>query len=411
MPNPDTFVIVGASLAGAKAAEALRSEGFAGRVVLIGDDARRPYERPPLTKGLLLGTADAESPFLHELDWYAQHDIDLRLGVRVTDLDVRNRTVRTGTEEVAYDRLLLATGSTPRRFPGPGGDRENVLYLRSYDDAQRLSDVLRDGGQLTIIGSGWIGMEVAAVARQRGVSVTVVTPDSVPLGRVLGDRIGAVFADLHRGHGVDFRFGSRVQELRGGTRVEQVLLDDGTTVETDHVLVAIGADPDVELARRAGLAVGNGVLVDAYHRTSDPNVFAAGDIANVDHPRYGTRIRVEHWANALHSGPAAARSMLDRGTPWTRVPYFFTDQYDLGMEYAGWLPPGSTADLVVRGDLEARECIVFWAVDGRVAAGMNVNVWDVNDQIQKLIEAGFSGRRVDPARLADPTVPLADLLS
>ncbi|MEH0934497.1 NAD(P)/FAD-dependent oxidoreductase [Micromonospora psammae] len=408
MPKLDTFVIVGASLAGAKAAEALRSEHFAGRIVLIGDETRRPYERPPLTKGFLLGTADAESPFLHEPDWYATHDIDLRLGARVTEVDVRNRIVRTGAEAIAYDRLLLATGSAPRRFPGPGGDRENVLYLRSYDDSQRLSGVLRDGGHLTIVGSGWIGLEVAAVARQRGIEVTVVTPDSVPLGRVLGDRIGGVFTELHRSHGVDFRFGRRVRELRGGTRVEQVLLDDGTTVQTDNVLVAIGAEPNVDLAERAGLAVANGVLVDAYHRTADPSVFAAGDIANVDHPRYGTRIRVEHWSNALHSGPAAARSMLGSGTPWTRVPYFFTDQYDLSMEYAGRLTPG--ADLVVRGELDKRECIVFWTVGGQVVAGMNVNVWDVNDQIQNLIEAGFSGHRVDSARLADPAVPLAELL-
>jgi 3-phenylpropionate/trans-cinnamate dioxygenase ferredoxin reductase subunit len=390
---PETFVIVGASLAGARAAETLRDEGFAGRVTLIGAEEHLPYERPPLSKGLLLGDAD---PFLHDAGWYAARDIELRLGERVTELDVAGRTVHG----IGYDKLLLATGSRARRLPGD----EDALHLRTYDDALRLQRVLGDGGRLTIIGSGWIGLEVAAAARQHGVAVTVITPDTVPLQRALGMKIGAVFADLHRAHGVDFRFGTSVGAVDGTS----VRLADGSTVEGDHVLVAIGAEPAVELAQRAGLAVDGGVLVDAEHRTSDPAVFAAGDIASVDHPRYPGRIRVEHWGNALESGPAAARSMLGRGSPWTRVPYFFTDQYDLGMEYAGTLEPG--ADLVVRGDLVKPEGIVFWVLDGRVVAGMNLNVWEVSDQIQDLIAAGFDGHRVDLAGLADPEVPLPSLL-
>ncbi|BBH69094.1 ferredoxin [Actinoplanes sp. OR16] len=388
---PETFVIVGASLAGTTAAETLRAEGFEGRVLLIGEEERLPYERPPLSKGLLLGDAD---PFLHPESWYADQRIELRLGERVEELDLAAKRVHG----VAYDKLLLATGSRPRRLPG------DALSLRNYDDALRLKEIVSGGGRLTIIGSGWIGLEVAAAARQRDVAVTVITPETVPLQNVLGTKVGAVFADLHRAHGVDFRFGSGVEAITGTA----VRLTGGSTVDGDHVLVAIGAAPDIELAARAGLAADAGVLVDAHHRTSDPSVFAAGDIASVDHPLYGTRIRVEHWANALDSGPAAARSMLGRGTPWTRIPYFFTDQYDLGMEYAGTLEPG--AELIVRGDLAKRECIVFWVLDGRVTAGMNINVWDVTDQIQALITAGFTGHRVDVARLADPAVPLPDLL-
>ncbi|BCY10661.1 NAD(P)/FAD-dependent oxidoreductase [Actinoplanes sp. L3-i22] len=391
---PETYVIVGASLAGAKAAETLRAEGFPGRVVLIGDDPRRPYERPPLSKGLLLGTAELDSPFVHDADWYSGRDIELRLGERVEELSLADKTLKTSQEIISYDKLLLTTGARPRRLPVEGGH-----YLRTYDDSAALSAVLEASRHLTIVGSGWIGLEVAAAARERGVAVTVITPDQVPLREPLGERVGALFGELHRGHDVDFRFGARVQELRE----KQVVLAGGAVVDTDHVLVAIGAVPNAELAERAGLAVDNGVLVDAYHRTSDPDVFAAGDVANVDHPRYG-RIRVEHWANALNSGPAAARSMLGRGTPWTAVPYFFTDQYDLGMEFAGRVEPG--ADLVVRGDLGKLEAIVFWTVGGRVVAGMNLNVWDVTDDIQALIAAD---RPVDPARLADPSVPLAEL--
>lgn len=406
-----TFVIVGAGLAGAKAAETLRAEGFDGRIVLVGQERQRPYERPPLSKDLLLGTAGPGVPFVHEDGWYAGHDVDLRLGTRVTHLDRGRRIVRTDRgEEIGYERLLLATGSRPRSLSLPGAGLGNVHRLRTLDDAERLSAILNEGTRLTVVGSGWIGLEIAAAARARGAEVTVVTPDSVPLQRVLGDEVGAVFDTLHRRNGVVFRYRTHVTELRGDGDVARVLLDDGTLLDTDHVLIAVGAEPNVELAAQAGLAVGHGVLADAYHRTSDPDVFAAGDIANVDHPVLKHRIRVEHWANALHSGPAAARAMLDRGTPWEHLPYFFTDQYELGMEYAGWIPPGASVRVVVRGDLDALDAIVFWTADGRVLAGMNVNVWDVTGQIQDLIRAGLTGARVDPSRLADPAIALPELL-
>jgi 3-phenylpropionate/trans-cinnamate dioxygenase ferredoxin reductase component len=404
MADP-TFVIVGAGLAGAKAAETLREEGFAGRVVLIGAETERPYERPPLSKGLLLGTAGRDRPYVHDAGWYAAHEVDLRTGATVTGIDRIGHTVTvSGGERLRYDRLLLATGASPRTLPGV--DMEGVLTLRTLADSDRISAALRPGVRLVIVGAGWIGLEVAAAARERGVSVTVVESATLPLQRVLGDRIAGVFAGLHSDHGVDLRLGAKVQGLTD----RQVALADGTTLEGDAVLVAVGVRPNTDLADRAGLAVDDGVLVDHRLRTSDPDIFAVGDVASVDHPLLHARIRVEHWANALDGGPVAARAMLDRDVRWDRLPYFFTDQYDLGMEYAGWVPPGATADVVIRGDLAAREFIAFWTIDGRVAAGMNVNVWDVTDAIQALIHAGLRGATVDPAALADPDIPLEDLV-
>jgi NADPH-dependent 2,4-dienoyl-CoA reductase/sulfur reductase-like enzyme len=400
-----TFVIVGAGLAGAKAAETLREEGFAGRVVLIGAETERPYERPPLSKGLLLGTAGRDSPYVHDSGWYAAHDVDLRTGTTVTGVDRIGHTVTvSGGERIRYDRLLLATGASPRTLPGV--DMEGVLTLRTLADSDRIGAALRPGVRLVIVGAGWIGLEVAAAARERGVSVTVVESATLPLQRVLGDRIAGVFARLHSDHGVDLRLGAKVQGLTD----RRVALADGTTLEADAVLVAVGVRPNTDLAERAGLAVDDGVLVDHRLRTSDPDIFAVGDVASVDHPLLHARIRVEHWANALDGGPVAARAMLDRDVRWDRLPYFFTDQYDLGMEYAGWVPPGARPEVVIRGDVDRREFIAFWMIGGRVAAGMNVNVWDVTDAIQALIHAGRNGAHIDPAALADADIPLADVL-
>ena len=412
MADHRTFVIAGGGLAGAKAAETLRAEGFAGRVVLIGDEPERPYERPPLSKGLLLGTAERESVHVHDRDWYARHDVDLRTGIRVEAVDRDQRRVRLGTGDViGYDRLLLATGAVPRRLPVPGADLDGVLQLRTLADADRLDRALTGGTRLLIAGAGWIGLEIAAAARSRGAAVTVVEVAALPLHRILGDRLARSFADLHTAHGVDFRFGRQVREIRGPARVSHVVLDDGTVLEADTVLVAVGVRPDTALAEAAGLPVDDGILVDHRLCTVDPRVFAAGDVANVDHPLLGARVRVEHWSNALDTGPTAARAMLGQDVTHDRLPYFFTDQYDLGMEYAGWIAPGSRPGLVIRGDLDKREFIAFWIDDGRVLAGMNVNVWDVTDQIQALVRAGLrDGVTVAPSRLADPAIPLGGLL-
>jgi NADPH-dependent 2,4-dienoyl-CoA reductase/sulfur reductase-like enzyme len=408
MPAEPVYVIVGASLAGAKAAETLREEGFGGAVVLIGAEDLRPYERPPLSKGYLLGKDDADSVFVHEAGWYAEHDVDLRLAATVTSVDATARQVGLAAgDPVSYDKLLITTGATPRRLRVPGADLDGVLYLRSRPDADLLRAALAAGGRVVIAGSGWIGLETAAAARTYGCDVTVVEPEPGALHRSVGPELGEIFADLHRSHGVVFRFGEGVAELRGSDgRVSSVVTSADEELPADVVIVGIGALPNDGIAAAAGLDVGNGILVDGALRSSDPAIFAAGDVANSFNPLLGRRIRVEHWGNALAGGPAAARSMLGQDVSYDLVPYFYSDQYDLGMEAAGVPEPGSYDQVVYRGDPEALEFIAFWLSDGAVVAGMNVNVWDVNDDIQALIRSGTS---VDGARLEDPDVPLTDL--
>jgi NADPH-dependent 2,4-dienoyl-CoA reductase/sulfur reductase-like enzyme len=408
VPGQPAYVIIGASLAGAKAAEALRQEGFDGAVVLIGTEEERPYERPPLSKGYLLGKDPRDSIFVHAGEWYPEHDVDLRRGVTVTSIDRPGRRVGlAGGEAVPYDRLLICTGAAPRRLDIPGGDLDGVLYLRTVGDSERLGAALRGGGSVVIAGAGWIGLETAAAAREYGCEVTVVEPEATALHRSLGPELGEVFADLHRSHGVTFRFGEGLSEVTGSRgKVTGAVTSAGAELAADTVIIAIGVVPNAGLAAEAGLEVGNGIIVDDALRTSDPDIFAAGDVMNAFNPLLGRRIRVEHWANALNSGPAAARSMLGQSVSYDRVPYFFTDQYDLGMETAGLPEPGTYDEIVYRGDKESGEFIAFWLADGAVVAGMNVNVWDVNDDIQALIR---SEALADPDRLADPDVPLNDV--
>ncbi|MER7914788.1 MULTISPECIES: FAD-dependent oxidoreductase [unclassified Streptomyces] len=413
-----TFVIVGGGLAGAKAAETLRAEGFTGRVILICDERDHPYERPPLSKGFLLGKEERDSVFVHEPAWYARNDIELHLGQSVDRVDRTAKTVRYGDDGtlVRYDKLLLCTGAEPRRLDIPGTGLAGVHHLRRLAHAERLKGVLaslgRDNGHLVIAGAGWIGLEVAAAAREYGAEVTVIESEPTPLHGVLGPELGNVFAQLHSGHGVRFQFGRRLTEIIGQDgMVLAVRTDDGEEHPAHDVLAAIGAVPRAALAEAAGLEIadrahGGGIVVDERLRTSDPDIYAAGDVAAFPLELFGTRIRVEHWANALNGGPAAARSMLGQDTVYDRVPYFFTDQYDLGMEYSGWAPPGSYDQVVIRGDVGKREFIAFWVGEGRVLAGMNVNVWNVTEQIQRLIR---SRAQVDTDALADPHVPLEQL--
>ncbi|MEU1286056.1 FAD-dependent oxidoreductase [Kitasatospora sp. NPDC005856] len=403
------IVIVGASLGGAKAAEALREAGYRGGIVLIGEEHERPYERPPLSKGYLQGKTPREKIHVHPPQWYAEHDVTLRLGTAVASIDPAGHTVTLADDgQVEYAKLLLTTGSVPRRLPVPGADLDGVLYLRRIEDSDRIKAALRPGARIAVIGAGWIGLEVAAAAREAGAEVTVLEALELPLLRVLGREVAQVFADLHREHGVDLRFGVKVTELTGedGT-VSGVRLADGTTVAADAVVVGIGISPATGLAEAAGLEVDNGVKTDQHLRTSDPDVYAAGDVANAYHPLFGRHVRVEHWANALNQPQTAARALL--GQPdavYDRVPYFFTDQYDLGMEYVGYVEPDGYDRVVFRGDPATREFIAFWLSGGRVLAGMNVNVWDVTDPIRELVR---SGRVVDAEALADPDTPLEDL--
>jgi NADPH-dependent 2,4-dienoyl-CoA reductase/sulfur reductase-like enzyme len=407
MPSTATYVIVGASLAGAKAAETLRAEGFDGRVTLIGEEPDRPYERPPLSKGYLQGAAERESAFVHPPDWYRDNDVDLRLSTEVTAIDRQARTVRLADgQAVEFTRLLVTTGASARRLGVPGADLDGVLYLRTIADSEALREALRRGGRVVIAGAGWIGLETAAAARHYGCEVTVVEPDPCPLYRSVGPEVGAVFENLHRGHGVSFRFGEGVSELRGADAVGQVVTSSGAELPADLVIVGIGASPNTGLAELAGLELDDGILVDQSLRSSDPDIFAAGDVARAFNPLLGRAIRVEHWANALNGGPAAARAMLGQQVSYDRVPYFYSDQYDLGMETAGLPEPGSYDRVVFRGDADSLEFIAFWLHEGAVVAGMNVNVWDVNDQIQALIRAGTP---VDVRRLTDPGIPLTEL--
>ena len=400
-----TFVIVGASLAGAKAAETLREQGFAGRLVLIGDDPERPYERPPLTKDYLRDESPREKAYVHAESFYAEHDIELLSGTAATALDpARKRVTLDDGHELGYDRLLLTTGAQPRRISIPGAELGGVYYLRTLADCDALRARLETAGAVVVIGAGWIGSEFAASARQRGSEVTIVEPASVPLERVLGPQVGGVYRDLHRDHGVTLLLGSGVEAFEGDEAVRRVRTDDGRSLDCDYVVVGIGAVPDARLAQGAGLTVDDGIVVDERLCTSAPDVYAAGDVASAWHPFYGRHVRVEHWSNALNQGPAAARAMLGETVSYERIPYFFSDQYDVGIEYSGLATDWD--QVVFRGDPASREFVAFWLREQRVVAGMNVNVWDVNEHVQALIR---SRRAVATAELVDPNTALASL--
>jgi 3-phenylpropionate/trans-cinnamate dioxygenase ferredoxin reductase subunit len=382
-----TFVIIGAGLAGAKAAEELRVQGFDGRVVLVGDEFERPYERPPLSKQFLRGEMADEKVFVHPAGFYDAQGIELVTALPALEVDADARIVRFGTgERLHYTRLLLATGSAPRALAVAGADLEGVRSLRTLDDARLLGKELRLAERVVVIGGGWIGSEVAASARQPGTSVTVVEPGEVLLGRVLGRELGGFYTALHERHGVDVRTGVGVEALTGQGRVQAVHTSDGCTIAADLVVVGIGVTPRTELAEAAGLDVDNGVVVDQLLQSSDEDIFAAGDIASAYHPRYGRHLRVEHWANALNQGRTAARNMLGHAVPYDRVPYFYSDQYDVGMEYRGH--GEGAARVVIDGDLDAGEFLAYWLdAEDRTLAAMNVNVWDRGDELEAQVRA------------------------
>jgi NADPH-dependent 2,4-dienoyl-CoA reductase/sulfur reductase-like enzyme len=391
MAQPHRIVILGAGLAGASAAGELRAKGFSGELMVIGEEPHRPYELPALSKGILLG--DTPDPdWVHGEGFYADNDIELRLSTRVREVVLGERVLVDGSgTRHPFDRLLLATGSRPRILSVPGADLAGVRTLRTLDDSRTLLPELAPGRRVVVIGAGWIGCEVAAAARKHEAEVTVVERLPLPLHQVLGDTIAEVFRDLHTQQGVLWRFGVGAREFTGdGERVTGVRLDDGSQVPADVVLVAVGVQPRVELARSAGLALsdsgpGAGVETDAGLRTSAPDVFAAGDIAAHLHPRYGRRIRVEHWANAKDQGSHVAANLLGASEPYSASPYFFSDQYDLGMEVRGLADPFRD-ELVVRGDLDSREFIAFWLREGAVQAAMNVNLWDDGDALGALVD-------------------------
>ena len=402
-----TFVVVGAGLAAAKAVEELREAGFDGSVVLYGAEPHRPYERPPLSKGYLLGDDELDSAFVHPATWYDDHGVELRLGAEVTGIDTIARTVTAAGQQQPYDRLLLATGATPRRLATADESGIEVAYLRTMEDSRRLKEAFAEGRRIVIVGGGWIGLEVASAARKAGADVTVLESLELPLVRVLGPEVAQVFADLHREHGVDLRTGVEITGFAREGQRSVVHLGDGAALDTDLVVVGIGVAPNTALAERAGIDTDNGVLVDEGLRASAPGVLAAGDVANEQHPLLGRRLRVEHWDTAIEQGKAAAHSMLDEQVSYDRLPYFFTDQYDLGMEYVGSVGADGYDEVVVRGDTSAaggRTFTAFWLGGEKVLAGMHANDWDATDHLRELV-----GREVDVARLRDASVPLADL--
>jgi 3-phenylpropionate/trans-cinnamate dioxygenase ferredoxin reductase subunit len=407
MGNQQTFIIVGASLAGAKAAEELRNAGFDGRLVLLGAESERPYERPPLTKDYLRDESPRDKVYVHEEGFYAERQIELDIGAEVAEIDVEASAVRlTDGRELGFDRLLLTVGAEPRRIDVPGAELQGIHYLRTLADCDVLRDRLVTGASVAVIGAGWIGSEFAASARQRGLEVTLIDPLSLPNERIFGSEIGAFYRDVHAQHGVQLRLGDGVAAFEGTGRVQRVHTASGAQVECDFAVVGIGVIPRDGLARDAGIDVDNGVLVDEALRSSSPSVLAAGDVARAWHPVYGERIRVEHWANALNQGPAAARAMLGEAVSYDRIPYFFSDQYDVGMEYSGYAPRWD--EVVFRGDRDSGEFVALWLRDGAVVAGMNVNVWDVNEHVQALIR---SGRQLEVDALTDTDTPLESLVS
>ncbi len=403
-----SFVIVGGGMAGAIAAQTLREEGFDGKVTLLGQEPNAPYERPPLSKDYLQGKADRDSIFVHPGPWYTEQAVELSLGGAVTSLDPATRTVTTATGiQLPYDKLLLATGSKPRRLDVPGADLDGVYYLRNVEDSERLKIEFGQAKRVVIIGAGWIGLETAAAARAAGLNVTLLVSGDLPLQHVLGSEAAPIFDELHRSHGVDLRYRATAAALAGrqGT-VTGVMLSDGKWIEADMIIVGVGVAPRTELAAAAGLKIDNGIVVDEHLRTSDPDIFAAGDIAYAYNPRLGRHIRVEHWANARRQGVIAAKAMLGQDEVDVRPSYFFTDQYDLSMEYTGDIGPAGYDRVIFRRYADSPQVIVFWLYEQRIQAGMNINIWDVADDIERLIQ---SPRPINADDLADPAIPLTSL--
>jgi 3-phenylpropionate/trans-cinnamate dioxygenase ferredoxin reductase subunit len=401
-----TFILLGGGLASATAASTLRAEGFDGRVIIVGDENHPPYSRPPLSKDVLRGEKSPEKTWLRQPAWYASKDIELQLGVRAVAIDPRAHWVELASgARLAYDKLLIATGGSPRTLDIAGGELPGVFYLRRLDDALALREHLSPGAQVIVIGAGFIGAEVAASARTLGCEVTMLEIAEIPLGRALGPTIGQIYADLHREHGVELYTRVGVERIEGHGHVQRVVTTDGRVHEASVVVIGVGMLPDVDLARRSGFATGNGIIVDEYCQTSVDDVFAAGDIAH--HPNHflGRRIRVEHWQNAQHQGSAAARNMLGQQKPFREVPWVWSDQYEHNLQIVGL--PGPTERVVVRGDTTTRNFSAFFVRDGRVAAALAVNRSE-DVRVARLIIQ--HGTEVTAEHLADVDTALSGLV-
>lgn len=397
------LVVVGAGMAAGHLVGALRDAGDERPITVLGDEGQRPFERPGLSKEVLLGSKEADSLYVHHQDWYDDHGVDGRWADPAVSLDLEGGSVRVGSgESIPFGDLVIATGARPRTLDVPGAGLPGVHTLRRMDDTAALREAFVPGVRVVVVGAGWIGLEVASAARAAGAEVTVLEYADVPLAAALGPVLGQHFADLHRRNGVDLRTGVTVTGFTGDARVTGVRAGE-EEVPADVVVVGVGAVPNTDLAEAAGLEVDNGVVVDERLQAR-PHVLAIGDVASASNTALGQRLRVEHWDNAKRQGRLAAQVLLGEDASYDWQPYFYTDQFDLGMEYVGRSAPED--DVVLRGDQGSGEFIAFWTRNGVVTAAMNVNVWDVNDDLRALV-----GQRVEAERLADEAVALGDLVS
>jgi len=400
-----SFVILGASLTGGTAAATLRDEGFDGRLVLVGAEDELPYERPPLSKGYLRGETPREKLLVRPEAFWQEHEVELLLGMAAARIDPSAREVELADgSRLGYDKLLVATGGRNRRPPIPGIERDGVLDLRTVGDSERIQAAARNGGRAVVVGMGFIGSEVASTLRELGLEVQAVEPFRVPLERALGPEVGQVLRDLHAEHGVEAFYGEGVESFQGTERLERVVTSSGRRLECDVAVVGVGIEPAVDVVAGSGVEVDNGIVVDEFCRTSVEGIFAAGDVANHLHPLFGRRIRVEHWRNAIEQGAAAARSMLGKGEPYAEVHWFWSDQYDANVQYAGHHTEWD--ELVVRGSLEERAFVAFYVAGGLVDAAVAVNSGRDLRRAQALIRARVP---VEAAKLRDPEVDLREL--
>jgi 3-phenylpropionate/trans-cinnamate dioxygenase ferredoxin reductase component len=399
---PPTFVIVGASLAGGTAAATLRQDGFEGDVLLIGAEPQPPYERPPLSKGYLRGELPFEKALVRPAGFYEQNKIATCFGVRATRVSLAERTVYLDAgRSVHYDKLLIATGVRNRRPRIPGQDLSGVFDVRSVNDADALRSRIVSRGKALVIGMGFIGCEVAASLRQMGVEVISIDPSPTPLFRVLGERVGQVMAATHRDHGVDTIFDDVATRFEGNGRIERIVTKRGRRIDCDFAVVGVGVEPVIDFIVGSGIEIDNGILVDEYCRTNVDGIYAAGDVANHYHPVFNRRMRVEHWQNAMQQGAAAARSMLGNGKPYDAVHWFWSDQYDVNLQYAGF--HREVDEIVVRGNLDAREFVAFYLNQGRIDAVVALNRGKDVRRVMPLIKAR---RTVDARQLGDEDVDL-----
>jgi 3-phenylpropionate/trans-cinnamate dioxygenase ferredoxin reductase subunit len=401
-----TFVVVGANSTGGTAAATLRTDGFDGRVVLIGAEQHPPYERPPLSKEYLRGEVPRDHTFLRPQSWYGDNDVELMLSTRAKEIDTAAKVVRLdGGDDVAYDKLLLATGGQNRRLAVPGLDLDGVHDLRTFEDADAIRSRAARGGKAVVVGAGFIGCEVTASLRVMGVDVEVVEPLPAPLVRVVGPEVARLFEEIHRDHSVGFHFGQGISAFEGtGGRVEEVVTESGRRLGCDFAVVGVGIQPVTELAAEGGLELANGIAVDPFLRTSEQDIFAAGDVADHQHPLFGRRLRVEHWDNALKMGAAAAKNMMGAGVAFDDPHWFWSDQYDYNLQYVGFAAEWD--ELIVRGNLEERNFVGFYVKAGVVQAAVGINRGRDVRRAAGLIKAQ---KPIDPASLRDEDVDLKKL--